>query len=147
MDEEGEFSRVLREALRDATNLRGRVSEVLGRVAAGGPAEIFEAAKHLEQEAQDSRPVIERLVAIVRGAHVHTLQSAYALLRQTAGRREDAERLRQLIAEYRGVKAEIALAASNVDAAIASLGKAGLDGGVPGNGTNGERRGALLAKI
>lgn len=142
-----EFSRLLEEALQDAGTLRERVAALSGEVLAGEPSRIFAAAKGLEREAEDSRAVLERLIAILSRAHLHTLGSAYAALRKVSGRGEDAERLRRLMGEYRAAKAIMGMAASHIDAAIANLDKAEPEGmPIEGGEQKEGRLGALLAK-
>lgn len=144
MGGDNEFSRLLEEALQDAGSLREKVASLSTEILTGEPPRIFQAAMHLEGETNASRAVLERLLAVLARAHLHTLGSAYAALSATKGREEDAERMRKLIAEYREAKAIMAMATGHIDAAIARLGAASQDT-LPGERAE-PRQGALLAK-
>jgi hypothetical protein len=141
------FSRLLEEALEDAGSLRENVALLSTEVLTGEPPRIFQAAMRLEGETDSGRAVLERLLAILARAHLHTLGSAYAALRATKGREQDAERMRRLIAEYREAKAIMGMAAGHIDAAIASLGDARPEAiPAPTGEREDPRQGALLAK-
>ena len=147
MDGRKEFSRLLEEALEGAGSLREKVAALSTEVLTGEPPRIFRAAMRLEEEAEGSRAVLERLIAILARAHLHTLGSAYAALRAAKGREADAERMRKLIAEYREAKTIMGMAAGHIDAAIASLGAIHPDVVPAPEGERGDaRQGALLAK-
>jgi len=141
------FSRLLEEALEDAGSLREKVASLSTEVLTGEPPQIFQAAMRLAEETNSGRAVLERLLAILARAHLHTLGSAYAALRAAKGREEDAERMQKLIAEYREAKAIMGVAAGHIDAAIASLGEANPEAiPAPSGECQDPRQGALLAK-
>jgi hypothetical protein len=141
------FSRLLEEALEDAGSLREKVASLSTEVLTGEPPQIFQAAMRLQEETNSGRAVLERLLAILARAHLHTLGSAYAALRAGKGREEDAERMRKLIADYREAKAIMAMAAGHIDAAITSLGDANPEAILAPTGERQDpRQGVLLAK-
>ncbi|HUC18842.1 MAG TPA: hypothetical protein VMA37_14270 [Acetobacteraceae bacterium] len=147
MTERKAFSRLLKEALEDASGLREKIEALSGEILTGEPARIFQAASCLEGHVESGRAVLERLIAVLSRAHLHTLGSAYEALRAAKGREADAEDMLRLISEYRQAKAIMRMATRHVDTAMASLSNAMPKAGLASTREPNEKRpGALLAK-
>ena len=147
MTGEKAFSRLLKEALEDAGDLREKIRVLSGEILTGEPSRIFQAASRLEGQVESGRAVMERLIAVLGRAHLHTLGSAYEALRTARGREADAEDMFRLISEYRQAKAIMRMATRHVDTAMANLGSAMPGAGLaPAREPDEKRPGALLAK-
>ncbi len=147
MTEQKAFSRLLEEALEDARDLHETIKVLSDEILTGEPSRIFQAASRLEGHAESGRAVLERLIAVLTRAHLHTLGSAYEALRAARGREADAEHMRRLISEYRQAKAVMRVATRHVDRAMASLGSTMPKADLASAREPDEKRpGALLAK-
>src|ERR1700739_4633356 len=84
------FSRLLDDALNDATSIRAQAEALAADVLVAPPHKIYESAIELEARTHDGHVAMGRLVAIVKNAHHHTLESAYRMLASKRDRSDDA---------------------------------------------------------
>jgi hypothetical protein len=140
------FSRLLNDALDDATTIRTQAEALAADVLVAPPHRIYESAVELEERTRDGRSALGRLVAVVRRAHLHTLESAYRVLAAKDGRAADAAKLRAIIDEYRRVRTVMDVSREHIESAIGTLadqrwrGLSMIDANVP------EVAGSLIAK-
>lgn len=116
-----EFSRLLEEALGDAQTIRRQAEELADSVLVAPPLKIYDSAIQLEQAAHEGRFAMERLLEIFKQAHLHTLESAYRALISQEGRISDAEKLRNIIDDYRRVRSVIDMSREHIEAAMGAL--------------------------
>jgi hypothetical protein len=114
------FSRALDEALGDAVTMRRSVDTLSSNILHGSPQLIYESAVELENQTNDTRGAVGRLVAILREANHHTLESAYRAM-AAAQRHTEAEKLRQLEDEYKRIQATMAASNSHIASILAGL--------------------------
>ena len=115
------FSRLLDEALNDATTIRTQTETLAADVLVAPPHEIYESAIELEARTHDGRFAIGRVVEVIRRAHLHTLESAYRVLATKHGRGDDAAKLRSIIDEYRRVRAVMDVSRDHIESALGTL--------------------------
>ena len=115
------FSRLLDDALNDATAIRTQVEALAADLLVAPPHRIYESAVELEERTRDGQSAMGRLVAVVRRAHQHTLESAYRVLAAKDGRAADAEKLRAIIEEYRRVRAVMNVSREHIESSIGTL--------------------------
>jgi hypothetical protein len=120
-DESGKvFSRVLNETLVGTREIHEAAAGLQHALAFDTPARVFEAAALLEDRVALNGPAIARIATILRRANQHTIQSAYVALR-ARGRTEDADKLAEVIIEYKKIKSVLESTGSNIEVVIASL--------------------------
>jgi len=115
------FSRLLDDALNDATTIRRQAEALAADVLVAPPHKIYESAIELEARTHDGHVAMERLVAIVRNARHHTLESAYRMLASKTDRSDDAAKLRGIIDEYRRVRAVMDMSREHIEVALGTL--------------------------
>jgi hypothetical protein len=115
------FSRLLDDALNDATTIRTQAEALAADVLVAPPHKIYESAVELEGRTHDGNVAMGRLVAIVRRAHLHTLESAYRVLASKADRSDDAVKLRSIIDEYRRVRSVMDMSRDHIELALGTL--------------------------
>ncbi len=74
------FSRLLDDALNDATTIRTQAEALAADVLVAPPHKIYESAIELEARTHDGHVAMGRLVPIVKKAYHRTLESAYRML-------------------------------------------------------------------
>jgi hypothetical protein len=115
------FARLLDDALNDATTIRAHAEALAADVLVAPPHKIYESAVELEARTHDGNVAMGRLVAIVRRAHLHTLESAYRMLASKEDRGDDAAKLRGIIDEYRRVRAVMDMSRDHIELALGTL--------------------------
>ncbi len=115
------FSRLLDDALNDATTIRTQAEALAADVLVAPPHKIYESAIELEARTHDGHVAMGRLVAIVKNAHHHTLESAYRMLASKPDRGDDAAKLRRIIDEYRRVRVVMDMSRDHIELALGTL--------------------------
>jgi hypothetical protein len=115
------FSRLLDDALNDAATIRTQAEALAADVLVAPPHKIYESAIELEARTHDGHVAMGRLVAIVKNARHHTLESAYRMLASKPDRGDDAAKLRKIIDEYRRVRAVMDMSRDHIEIALGTL--------------------------
>jgi hypothetical protein len=115
------FSRLLDDALNDATTIRAQAEVLAADVLVAPPHKIYESAIEFEARTHDGHVAMARLVAIVKNAHHHTLESAYRMLAGKADRSDDAAKLQGIIDEYRRVRSIMDMSRDHIEVALGTL--------------------------
>jgi len=115
------FSRLLDDALNDATTIRTQAEALAADVLVAPPHKVYESAIELEARTHDGHVAMGRLVTIVKNARHHTLESAYRMLASKPDRADDAAKLRKVIDEYRRVRAVMDMSRDHIEVALGTL--------------------------
>ena len=115
------FSRLVEDALNDATMIRTQAESLAADVLVAPPHKIYESAIELEARTDDGRFAMRRLVEVIRRAHLHTLESAYRTLASKDDRADDAAKMRSIIDEYRRVRAVMDVSRDHIESALGTL--------------------------
>jgi len=116
-----EFARTLDEALTAAQSLRGQAESLSSSILVDKPETVREAALAFEGRVEETRPIFNRLLNVLRHAHHHTLESAYQALVGDPARQADAERMRQFIREYQKTRAIITMSERRINDALRGI--------------------------
>ena len=101
--------------------IRERAETLANDILVSPPHKIYESAMRLEDCAYDGRSAMDRVLEVVRRAHLHTLESAYQALARKTGRTSDAEKLEAILGDYRRVRSVIDMSRGHIEAALGSL--------------------------
>lgn len=115
------FTKLLDDALKRSSELLKGADTLAARVSSAPPQELYAAATELENAVQEARPVLDRLVEVLRNAKHHTLESAWHTLARQPDRQEDAKKLREIITEYHRVRAVLAMSGRQIEDTMRGL--------------------------
>lgn len=115
------FSRLVEDALNDATIIRTQAESLAADVLVAPPHKVYESAIELEARTDEGRFAMGRLMEVIRRAHLHTLESAYRMLATKDDRGDDAAKMRSIIDEYRRVRAVMDVSRDHIESALGTL--------------------------
>ncbi len=115
------FSHLLDEALGRSGDLIREADALAASISSAPPQALYAAATEFENAVQEARPVLDRLVEVLRNARHHTLESAWLALAGQPDRQEDARKLREIITEYHRVRAVLAMSGRQIEDTMRGL--------------------------